>query len=124
MTEEQIETVADESEEGNEPIYYKPKSLSLIATIALWASWVVLIVFLLISYAQIAYIIDVGTQNQQSLMQMLTDPGQGAQVRGYVYTNVLIPLFSGLAFFILLQAASIGLNSLLEIDFNLREIGK
>ncbi len=122
MTEEAIETVT--TEEENEPIYYKPKALSMISTIAAWLSWVVLVVFIFVVIAQLKYIMGVGDQSQKTLMEMLTDPQQGEQVRLFIYSNMLIPLFSGLTFFVLLQAANIGLNSLLEIDFNIREMGK
>lgn len=122
MTEEQIETVV--AEEENDPIYYKPKALSMIATVAAWVSWVVLVVFILVAIAQLKYIIGAGEANGKTLMEMLTDPQQGEQVRLFVYNNMVLPLFTGLTYFILLQAANIGLNSLLEIDFNVRELGK
>ena len=120
MTEEQIEEVAPVEDE-NEPIYYKPKMLSLIATVSMWVSWIVLVVFILVIVAQVMYIAGVASQNSTTLMAMLTDAQQGEQARMYVYSNVVIPLFTGLSFFLLLQAAAIGLNALLEIDFNVRE---
>lgn len=122
MTEEQIED--DVVAQENEPIYYKPKFLSLIATIAAWISWVVLVAFIFVVIAQLQYIIGIGSQNQQTLVQMLSDPAQGEQVRLFAYTNIVLPFFTGLTFFVLLQAASVGLNGLLEIDFNIREMGK
>lgn len=124
MTEERIEDEVEEIEldEGNEPIYYKPKALSMIASIAAWVSWVVLVVFILVIVAQIQYIMAIAAQNNSTLASMLTDPAQGEQARLFVYTNVVIPLFTGLSFFVLLQAANIGLNGLLEIDFNVREM--
>jgi hypothetical protein len=122
MTEEQIETAAPEEE--NEPIYYKPKMLSMIATTSMWVAWVVLVVFILVVVAKIMYIMGIATQNSTTLMAMLTDPQQGEQVRVFIYDNVVLPLFTGLTFFVLLQAASVGLNALLEIDFNVRELQK
>ena len=122
MTENQIEEVT--TEEENEPIYYKPKALSMVATIAAWVSWVVLVVFIFVVISQLQYIIGIGAQNQKTLIEMLGDPQQGEQVRLFIYTNMLLPFFTGLTFFLLLQAANIGLNSLLEIDFNVRELGK
>ena len=119
MTDEKIEEVA--AEEENEPIYYKPKMLSLIATIAMWVSWVVLVVFILVVVAQLMYINGIAAQNSSDFIKMMTDPAQGEQARMYLYTNMVIPLFTGLSFFVLLQAAAIGLNALLEIDFNVRE---
>ena len=122
MTEETIETVTIEDE--NEPIYYKPKALSMIATISAWVSWVVLVAFVFVVIAQFQYIMGIGAQNQKTIIEMLQDPQQGEQVRLFIYTNMLLPFFTGLTFFLLLQAANIGLNSLLEIDFNVRELGK
>lgn len=116
MTEEQIETT-----EENEPIYYKPKALSMIATVAMWASWIVLVVFLVIGIGQIAYIADIGKQNPE-VFSTFGDLQKGEQLRAFIFDNILTPLFTGITFFILLQAASIGLNSLLEIDFNVREM--
>lgn len=123
MTEEQIEDDDDVVQE-NEPIYYKPKFLSLVATVAAWVSWVVIVAFIFVIVAQLQYIIGIGSQNQQTLIQMMSDPSQGEQVRLFAYNNIVLPFFSGLTFFILLQAASVGLNGLLEIDFNIREMGK
>ena len=122
MTEETIEVVTIEDE--NEPIYYKPKALSMIATISAWVSWVVLVAFVFVVIAQFQYIMGIGAQNQKTIIEMLQDPQQGEQVRLFIYTNMLLPFFTGLTFFLLLQAANIGLNSLLEIDFNVRELGK
>ncbi len=117
---ERIEDVAPKEE--NEPIYYQPKSLSMIASIATWVSWVVLVVFILVVAAQVQYLMGIATQNSTNLMAMLTDAQQGEQARIFVYTNMILPLFTGLTFFVLLQAATIGLNGLLEIDFNMREM--
>ena len=122
MSDDQIEDIT--TEEESEPIYYKPKALSMIATISAWVSWVVLVVFIFVVISQLFYIIGIGSQNQKTLIEMLQDPAQGEQVRLFIYTNMLLPFFTGLTFFLLLQAANIGLNSLLEIDFNLRELNK
>jgi hypothetical protein len=117
---ERIEDIAPEEENG--PIYYQPKSLNMIASIARWFSWVVLVVFILVVVAQAQYLMGIATQNSTTLFTMLSDAQQGEQARIFVYTNMVLPLFTGLAFFVLLQAATIGLNGLLEIDFNVREM--
>jgi hypothetical protein len=39
----------------------------------------------------------------------------------YLFVNLIIPLLTGLGFFVVLQAAVAGLNILLEMDFNARE---
>ncbi|MGC1376565.1 MAG: hypothetical protein WA821_10085 [Anaerolineales bacterium] len=119
MTDEKIEEVA--AEEENEPIYYKPKMLSLIATVAMWVGWVVLVVFILVVVAQALYLNGIAAQGSMNLIDMMKDAQQGQQVQMYIYTNMVIPFFTGLSLFLLLQAAAIGLNALLEIDFNVRE---
>ena len=127
MTEEQNEEQIEDDvalEDENEPIYFKPKSLSMIASVATWVSWIVLVVFILVVLAQVQYIVGIATQNATTLFGMLSDPQQGEQARIFVYTNMVLPLFTGLSFFVLLQAASIGLNALLEIDYNVREMQK
>ena len=120
MTEEQIETVVEE----NEPVYYKPKALSLIATIAAWVSWVVLVVFIVAVAAKFGYVMAAATQNNSTIMAMMTDPQNGEQARLFLIDNILIPLFTGITFFLLLQGVGVGLNALLEIDFNVRELTK
>jgi|GEM_PF-914235 len=123
MTEEQIEREIEAVEdEANEPIYYKPKTLSLIASIAAWFSWVVLVVFILVIAAKVAFLMSAASQGGTTIMQMITDANQGSQVRIFIYDNIIIPLFTGASFFVLLQAASVGLNALLEIDFNVRDL--
>ena len=124
MTEEEIEEEVITPEEENEPMYYKPKALSMIATVSMWVSWVVLVVFILVVIAKVLYILGIATQNATTIAAMLTDPQQGEQVRIFIYDNMVLPLFTGLTFFTLLQAAYIGLNALLEIDFNVRELQK
>ena len=120
------DTQADEIEAGaavedNEPIYYKPKTLSLVSAIIPWASWIVLAVFILIIVAQFQYLLSIAAQNATTLNAMFIDPQQGEQVRNFMYTNMVLPLCSGVTYFLLLQAAALGLNALLEIDFNIRE---
>lgn len=118
--EEEIESEIS-AEEENEPVYYKPKTLSLISVISQWLSWVVLILVLLVIVAQGLYLNGIATQNATAVMALLSDAQQGEQARLFVYTSMLLPLLTGLSFFFLLQAASVGLNALLEIEFNQRE---
>jgi hypothetical protein len=116
MTETEVKTVAPETND-DEPIYYNPNRLSLISGIASWTSWFVLIFFLLDTVIQG---IDINSQlkNQGlAISSLLTRP----DFLGYLFTTVLAPIFTGLVFFLLLQAASIGLNVVLELDFNARE---
>jgi hypothetical protein len=39
----------------------------------------------------------------------------------YLFVNLIIPLLTGLGIFVILQAASVSLNVLLEMDYNSRE---
>jgi len=118
---EEDEIEDDTTIDDSEPIYYKPRTLSMISAISSWLSWIVLALIALIVIAQIQYILGIATQNSTTLVAMLTDPQQGEQARLFVYSNMLLPLISGISFFFLLQAASVGLNALLEIEFNIRE---
>jgi hypothetical protein len=61
---------------------------------------------------------------------VLQELGQGApwstlvvnpQVKNWIYSNLVLPMLTGLSLFIVLQGVALGLNVLLEIDFNLRE---
>ncbi len=119
--EKEIKADAGDAADENEPIYYKPGTLSLVSAILPWVSWVVLAVYVFVVIAQVSYLMGIATQNGTSLNAMFVDPQQGEQVRNFVYTNMLLPLFSGITYFLLLQAAALGLNALLEIDFNVRE---
>jgi hypothetical protein len=121
MAEEEEKEEEIELTEENGPIYYSPKTLSLISAIAAWVSWVILVGTILVIVAQVQYLLGIASQNGQTINTMLFDPQQGEQVRIFIYTNMVLPLFTGLGFFVLLQAASIGLNALLEIEFNMRE---
>jgi hypothetical protein len=103
--------------EENEPIYYKPKSLNLVASLAGIFSWIVSLGF-------VANVVVQGLNVQAQLKQqglalstLLAEPS----FQSYAFTNLIIPLLTGLAFFAILQGVSIGLNALLEIDFNIRE---
>jgi hypothetical protein len=118
--EDEIENIEDAADE-NEPIYYKPKTLSLISAVSQWFSWAVIILVILVIVAQFQYLNNISTQNTTTIMELLADEQQGEQARLFVYTSILLPLLTGLSFFLLLQAASIGLNALLEIEFNQRE---
>jgi len=120
--EEEVENIAiPEDAEDNEPVYYSPKALSLVSAIAAWVSWIALAGFVLVVAAQIQYINSIAVESGATLASFMTDPQQGAQVRNFIYTNTVLPLLTGVGLFVLLQAASIGLNALLEIDFNMRE---
>lgn len=116
MSEENVDVVIEAEE--NEPVYYNPKSLNLVTSIARVFSWVVLVGFVLLVVGNF--------MNLQELSQgaTLTDIFKQASARIWVYTNLVTPLLTGLGLFIALQGISIGLDVLLEIDYNARESAK
>jgi hypothetical protein len=116
MTVETIEVAA--AAEDKEPVFYAPKRLSLVSDVASILSWVALAGFLIeIGY----YIFSLVTQTKGMPFATLV---QNQNFPPYLFTEILTPLLTGLFFFIVLQAAAVGLNVLLEMDFNAREAKK
>jgi hypothetical protein len=114
MNMETIEVAATAAED-KEPIYYAPKRLTLVSDIASILSWVVLVGFLI---EVIYYIYSLITQTKGMAFSALV---QNQNFPPYLFTEILVPLLTGLVFFAVLQAAATGLNVLLEMDFNARE---
>jgi len=119
MTEEIIENeaVVEAVEEENEPIYYKPKTLNLVATLCGVISWIVLAGFIADVIFQVLNVQSQLKQQGLEVSALLKEPS----FNSYVFTNMVAPFLTGLAFFLVLEGISIGLNVLLEIDFNIRE---
>ncbi len=119
MSDQTVETEVEEVEEvvidDNEPVYYKPRILNLVATIAGILSWVVLLGFIAVVVGQYLNLTEL---SQGAPISSLLSQ---ASAKVWIYTNLVIPLLSGLSFFCILQGVAIGLNVLLEIDFNMRE---
>jgi hypothetical protein len=113
MTEETMENIVEVEE--NEPIYYKPRMLNLVATLSGILSWVVLLGFIAIIVGQFLVLKELGQGADWATLIA------NAQVKNWIYTNMLTPLLNGLSLFCVLQGVAIGLNVLLEIDFNQRE---
>jgi hypothetical protein len=111
ITENEVEVEVDETE----PIYYKPRSLNLVATISGIMSWVVLAGFIAVIVGQYFYM------QEASQGAPLATLLASAPAKAFIYTNIVIPLLNGLSLFLVLQGVSIGLNVLLEIDFSNRE---
>jgi len=116
MSESEVKTTTEE-ESDNDPIYYKPSWLSLIATIASWSSWLVFAVYIINTIVQGVWIQSQISGQGLVLSEMLTDPN----FLSYIFTNLLLPFFTGIVYFLVLQGVSIGLNVVLEMDFNMRE---
>ena len=110
-TEINIEEVAIE----DEPIYYKPKTLNLVATLAGIFSWIVLLGFIVLAVGQFFVLQELGQGADWATLLA------NAQVKNWIYTNIATPVLSAVGLFFVLQGISVGLNVLLEIDFNIRE---
>ena len=100
-----------------EPIYFAPKSVSLISDVSSILSWIVLVGFIADFVIQTVSL--QGQMKSQNLVlsTLMREPS----FYSYIFINMLVPLLTGLGLFSLLQAAAVGLNMLLEMDFNARE---
>jgi hypothetical protein len=103
--------------EDKEPVYYAPKRVSLVSDFASILSWVVLVFFIGDFIVQIFSLQATMTSQQLTMAALVHEPSFYA----YVFTNLIIPILTGLGFFAVLQAVAHGLNVLLEMDFNARE---
>jgi hypothetical protein len=115
MSKEKTEII--DTVEDNEPVYFAPKRVSLVADVASVLSWVVLV----------GFIGDVVMQTISLQLQIkstgyaLVDLLKQSTFIAVLITNLLVPLLTGMVFFVILQAAAVGLNVLLEMDYNSRE---
>lgn len=107
-------------DEEKEPIYFAPRRVSLVSDVSSILSWVVLVGFVGDFVVQLVSLS--GQMKSQSLVlaTLMKEPS----FYSYVFINMLIPLMTGLVFFLLLQAAAIGLNMLLEMDYNAHDAKK
>jgi hypothetical protein len=110
-------TEMPDSSEDNEPIYFAPKRVSLVSVTASILSWVILIGFVGDLVAQLISLKAQITSQGLVLSTLLHEPSFFA----YLFSNMLIPLLTGLGLFIVLQAASVGLDMLLETDYKIRD---
>jgi hypothetical protein len=103
--------------DDNEPVYYAPKRVSLVSDIASILSWVVLVFFVVDFIVQIISLQSTMVSQQLTFTALVREPSFYA----YLFVNLIVPILTGLGFFVVLQAAAQGLNVLLEMDFNARE---
>jgi hypothetical protein len=103
-----------------EPIYFAPKRVTMISDVASILSWVVLVGFIADFVIQLVSLS--GQMKSQNLVisTLMREPS----FYSYVFINMVIPVLTGLGFFAILQAAAVGLNMLLEMDYNARETKK
>ncbi len=104
--------------EDKEPVFYATKSVSLISDGASIFSWVVLVFFIVDFIVQIISLRATMVSQQLTTAALMREPSFYA----YLFVNLIVPLLTGLGFFVVLQAAAQGLNVLLEMDFNAREL--
>ncbi len=115
MSAEKTEMI--DSAEDKEPIYFAPKRVSLISDGANIISWIVLAGFIgAIVVQAISLQAQIKTEGL-ALSTLMHEPSFLA----YLFVNLIIPLLTGLGIFAILQAAAVGLNVLLEMDYNSRE---
>jgi hypothetical protein len=118
MSEEIVEEILETESEENEPVFYKPKTLNWVAAIAGILSWIILAGFILMIIGNYINLME-GVQ-VSSVFELFKQ----AAARTWMYTNLVMPLLTGLFMFITLQGVSNGLSVLLEMDFNSRESKK
>jgi hypothetical protein len=117
MTEEKIELA--EPEVDKEPVYYAPKRVTLVSDIAGILSWVVLAGFIAYFVVEIFYLQAQMKAGSLVLATIIKEPS----FISYLFSNLAIPLLTGLGFFIILQGVATGLNMLLENDYNAHDAG-
>jgi hypothetical protein len=104
-------------EMDKEPIYVAPKRVSLVADLAGIISWIVLVGFLAYFAVEIFYLQTQMKEGSLVLSTLIKEPS----FISYLFTNMVVPLLTGLGLFVILQAAATGMNVLLEMDFNSQE---
>jgi hypothetical protein len=107
-------------EEDKEPIYFAPKRVSTISDFASILSWVVLVGFIGYVVLQALSLRSQIVTNNYVFSDLIKEPSFWV----YLFTNMVIPLLTGLVFFGVLQAGAVGLNMLLEKDYNAHEAKK
>jgi len=113
----EINEVTDAAKD-NEPIYFAPKRVSLVSDVAGILSWFVLVGFISNIVVQVITIQAQLKTGNLVLSTLIKEPS----FISYLFVNLVVPLLTGLALFAVLQAAAVGLNVLLEMDFNSREV--
>lgn len=110
-TETEIEVDVDE----NEPVFFNPKSLNLVASSARIISWIVLVGFVATLVNNVLYFIEVSQGT--SLAELFNN----ANARMWMFSNLITPVITGATFFVLLQGVCNVIDALFEVDFNTRE---
>ncbi len=117
MTVDNPDTLNPNMEEDKEPIFFVPKRVSMISDTANILSWIVLVGFIGNVIAEIIGLRSQLVSQGLTLARLIREPS----LYTFLFTNMVMPLLTGLGFFALLQAASLGLSMLLEWDYAKRE---
>jgi|APIni6443716594_1056825.scaffolds.fasta_scaffold636475_2 hypothetical protein len=118
MTEQNVEVeVKSAAEEAEGPVYYKPGTVSLVSGITSVLSWFVLAAFVGDVVVQFLNINATVTAQGMSFASLFKEPS----ALSFLVSNLVTPFFTGLAWFFVLQGVALGLNILLELDFNSSE---
>ena len=104
-------------EEEKEPVFFVSKRVSMISDMANILSWIVLVGFIGSVIAEIVGLRAQLASQGIALATLVKEPS----LYTFLFTNMIVPLLTGLGLFALLQGVSIGLSMLLEWDFNMRE---
>jgi len=99
----------------NEPVFFKVKALTLVASAARIISWVVLAGFVAIIAGNLYNL------NELSQGAKLAELLKAASPRLWMVTNLVTPFLIGATCFITLQGVCNIIDALLEVDFNTRE---
>jgi len=103
--------------EDKEPVFYNSKRVSLVSDGASIISWVALVFFIADFIIQLVSLQATLKSQNLTAAVLVHEPSFYA----YVFSNLIIPLLTGLGLFAILQAVANGLNVLLEMDFDARE---
>lgn len=112
----EISVLADEKMDEKEPVYFTSKRVSFFSDFASILSWVVLVGFVAQMIFSIINLQSQMTSQSLTMALLIKEPS----FIPYLFVNMLVPLLTGLVFFVILQAAAQGLNVLLELDLNNR----
>jgi hypothetical protein len=119
LAEPVVENKSTEAAIDQEPIYFAPKRVSLVSDISGILSWVVLVGFLAYFVVEIVYLQAQMKAGSLVFSTIIKEPS----FISYLFSNMVIPLLTGLGLFVILQAAATVLNVLLDMDYNKHDAG-
>jgi hypothetical protein len=112
MESESVVTEQESQPTDKGPVFYNPKVLTLMSSLASVFSWVVLVAFIADVVVQFLNVNSTLTQQGMAFGDLFKQ----MSALSFLVSNLSTPLFTGIALFFVLQGVSIGLNVLFEID--------